>query len=339
MRICSVSVDLDPISCYRRIHGLPAESGPDPVYAHALPRFLDLFDELGVRGTFFVIGQDLAEPAHAALLREAVERGHELANHTLEHPYNLPQLSPDECRRQIEGCHQALAAIGVDCVGFRAPGYNIDPRTLHVLESLGYHYDSSIFPCPPYYLAKAAVMTAIRLRGGRSGSAMVQARTQLAPTRPYFPRRDAAHRPARAEHHAAPLVELPMCVLPAVRVPLIGTSLIMAGPRASAALVALAARHHREFLNLELHGIDLIDPEHDGIGDDLRRRQPDLRHGLEHKLATFRAAFSQAARRGYALETCRTAAEELSHLRRPRAPRAQAASSSSQSAAAAAGSR
>jgi len=309
-RICSVSVDLDPVSCYHRIHDLPIESGPDPVYARALPRLLDLFEELSIRATFFVIGRDLAVSEHVELLREAAARGHELANHSQDHPYNLPALHRDQARHQIEACHDALREkCDVECVGFRAPGYNIDERTIEILDALGYEYDSSIFPCPPYYLAKAAVMASIRLRGGRSDSAMVPARTQLAPLTPYRPRPSAVHRRARAAHDG--LMELPMCVLPLVRAPVIGTSLVLAGPRGASAMIRGAALRHRQFLNLELHGIDLIDADLDGIDEALRERQPDLRYDLGHKLATFRSAFRRARRLGYRFVTCRDAAAAL----------------------------
>ncbi len=306
-RLCSVSIDLDPIWCYTRIHDLPEAEGPDPIYAHGLRRFLELFDELGIRATFFVVASDVRNPEHAALLREAVAMGHELGNHSLDHPYNLPGLSHEEGRRQVVGGHEAiLEGCGVSCVGFRAPGYNIDERTIGWLEELGYHYDSSVFPCPPYYLAKGAVMTAIRMRGGRSKSSMVAARTQLAPLRPYRPRRDAIHRRGQGDRGAA-LGELPMCVLPGVRWPVIGTSLIMGGPIGASAMVGAAAMAHRRHVNLELHGIDLVDADSDGVGVDLRARQPDLRRDLAYKLATFRAAFRVLEDRGYHFVPCREA--------------------------------
>ncbi len=57
-----VSVDLDDIECYHAIHGLrpPSVATAGVGLERWLPRFLELFDRLGVRATFFVIGRDLA---------------------------------------------------------------------------------------------------------------------------------------------------------------------------------------------------------------------------------------------------------------------------------------
>jgi peptidoglycan/xylan/chitin deacetylase (PgdA/CDA1 family) len=311
-------VDLDPLYCYQSIHGLtppvalPPDGPPDPIYSHALPRLLDLFKAEGVRATFFVITQDLSHPAHRDALRRALAEGHELGSHTHHHPYNLPSLPEDAMRLEVADAHAALTAlIGAPPVGFRAPGYNIDARTLALLEALGYRYDTSVFPCPPYYTAKASVMGLLRLLGRPSGSALVDWRTQFAPLTPYRPDRAAAWRAAPSAAEASRLVELPVCVLPGARLPLIGTSLIMLGPRLSAGAMRLAARTHALGLSLELHGIDAIDPDADPIPNPLRRRQPDLRYTWAHKARTFRAALG-ALRGHYAFGTCDALARSLS---------------------------
>ncbi|MBZ0232362.1 MAG: polysaccharide deacetylase, partial [Deltaproteobacteria bacterium] len=65
--------------------------------------------------------------------------------------------------------------------------------------------------------------------------------------------------------------------------PAIGTTLILAPPWLRAR--APAAMRPRSLFNLELHGIDLIDAELDGIPGELVARQPDLRVPLDDKLA------------------------------------------------------
>jgi hypothetical protein len=49
----------------------------------------------------------------------------------------------------------------------------------------------------------------------------------------------------------------------------------------------------RGFFNLELHGIDLIDAEEDGIPGQLVARQPDLRLPLARKRAALEAVLDQ----------------------------------------------
>ncbi|MGW2294570.1 polysaccharide deacetylase family protein [Streptomyces violaceorubidus] len=59
---------------------LTFDDGPDPV---STPRFLDVLDGLGVRATFFVLGENAAR--HPAVAGELVRRGHELAVHGWSH--------------------------------------------------------------------------------------------------------------------------------------------------------------------------------------------------------------------------------------------------------------
>ncbi|WP_159324594.1 polysaccharide deacetylase family protein [Streptomyces tendae] len=59
---------------------LTFDDGPDPV---STPQFLDVLDRLGVRATFFVLGENAAR--HPVLARELVRRGHEIAVHGWSH--------------------------------------------------------------------------------------------------------------------------------------------------------------------------------------------------------------------------------------------------------------
>ncbi len=110
-------------------------------------RLMDLLDEAGVQGTFFVLGW-VAE-RYPALVREIVRRGHELGCHSYwHHPiFRLtPETFRDDTRRAKEAIEQAG---GVRVVGYRAPSFSVTARSLWALEtlaSLGFTYDSSIFP-------------------------------------------------------------------------------------------------------------------------------------------------------------------------------------------------
>src|SRR5918911_851888 len=78
--IVSVSVDLDAIECYFRIHALPGpppESARFAILRRCLPRFADLFDRQGIKATFFVVGRDLDEDADGRkALGELAAAGH-----------------------------------------------------------------------------------------------------------------------------------------------------------------------------------------------------------------------------------------------------------------------
>src|SRR3569623_2737546 len=69
--IASVSVDLDAVACYWRIHALPGappEEARRLILRRCLPRFGELFARAGVKATFFVVGQDLVDDAEGAAL-------------------------------------------------------------------------------------------------------------------------------------------------------------------------------------------------------------------------------------------------------------------------------
>ena len=279
----SVSVDLDPVECYWRIHALPG--APPPRARHAilrrcLPRFAELFARHGARATFFVVARDLDEDAEGrALLAQLARDGHELASHTYSHPYDLVRLPAETIVSEIDRAHGLIGACaGAAPCGFRAPGYAVSAEIIELLRARAYRYDSSAFPSAAYYGAKAAVMGALRVVGRRSSSILDTPRVLAAPRAPYRP---AAGAPYRAG--ALDIVELPMAVTPLARLPVIGTSLVMAPAWLRRHLVAVALR--APFFNLELHGIDLADAEADEIPPALVARQPDLRRPLAHKLA------------------------------------------------------
>ena len=171
MRLASVSVDLDEIPNYFEIHGLgaPPENAAGLVYEVALERLRGLADAGRFPLTLFVIASDLGRTPARDGLRVAVREGHEMANHSLDHRYDLVRLGKDEIKRQIaEAADTIEKATGERPVGFRAPGYTITDQVFDVLAELEVAYDASVFPCPPYWLAKTAAIGGIALRGRTS---------------------------------------------------------------------------------------------------------------------------------------------------------------------------
>ena len=305
--LVSVSVDLDAIECYFRIHALPGPPPPQARFAilrRCLPRLAELFARHGVTPTWFVVGRDLEEDAEGRrLLIELAGAGHELANHSWSHPYDLVRLGKARIAEEIDRGHGALAdACGHAPVGFRAPGYEVSTEVIDHLCARGYRYDSSAYPAVPYYLAKAAIMGAMRLVGRKSGSILGSPAVLRAPLDPYQP---SAGDPYRAGDR--PLIEAPITVTPALRVPVIGTTLITAPAWLRRRLVAAALR--TPLFNLELHGIDLCDAEADGLPSALIAKQHDLRWPLARKLEALDATLREARAAGATFCTLREALE------------------------------
>src|SRR5580698_5970724 len=146
-RLAAVSVDLDAVACYYRIHALgppPTERARFAVLRRCLPRFAELFARHGVRATLFVLGADREEDAEGRrLLAELARAGHELGNHTHTHPYDFARLGAGEMAAEIDRAHAAIGACaGAVPIGFRAPGYEISAALLDLLRARGYRYDS-----------------------------------------------------------------------------------------------------------------------------------------------------------------------------------------------------
>jgi len=308
MKLCAVSVDLDEVPCYHAIHGLPmpADDSAHAVYVRAVPRLAELFADLHIPATFFVIGRDLDAPVALAAARGLAQAGHELGNHSQHHRYDLVRLSADAMRAEVRDAADAITrAQGHRPVGFRAPGYTITDALFDVLAAEGVAYDSSVFPCPAYYSAKTAMIGLIAARGRTSRSVVDTPAVLLAPADPYLPSRPYWRRAALG----ASLVELPIGVTRGARLTFIGTTLSALGPTGSRLLAKQMLG--RPLVNLELHGLDLLDAD-DGLRG-LAEHQPDLRVPVGRKSASLRAVVETLRDGGYEFVALRDAAAAFAH--------------------------
>jgi predicted deacetylase len=302
-KLASISIDLDEIPRYTAIHGLTdvGDEARHAVYDRCVPRLLDWLDRESISATFFAIGEDLERTRNAETVAGLHARGHEVANHSYHHHYDLVRRSHTELRQEVE---RGAATIEQVCeerpVGFRAPGYTVSDTLFKVLEEASVEYDSSVFPCPSYYAAKAASLASIRLRGARSTSILDTPAVLLAPRRPYLVGRPYWRR-------GGGLLELPIGVT-RFQLPYIGTSLVLGGPRMAAALSRQMLG--REHINLELHGFDAADRGEDDL-DALAPHRPDLRRSAAAKLESLSAAVKVIRGAGYELVTLREAAQRI----------------------------
>lgn len=110
-------------------------------------RILDLFDEAGVKATFFTLGW-VAERNRAAM-QSIVNRGHELASHGYDHT-RVFTLTRNQFSADLAKARAILEdASGKAVTGYRAPSFSIDARNPwahEVLAEYGYAYSSSVAP-------------------------------------------------------------------------------------------------------------------------------------------------------------------------------------------------
>jgi peptidoglycan/xylan/chitin deacetylase (PgdA/CDA1 family) len=285
--LASIQVDCDSFWTLEKFWGLPETVRPRSLYAIALPRFLELFRQCGVRATFFVIGRDLEDPASVAWLGEAAAEGHEIANHSMRHPFGFASLEPAQQIREIEEADAAIRTrLGVEPVGFRAPAYSVSGSVLEALRARGYLYDASVLPslCNP--LAPWFLWWRGRPRGLPPAD-LGGWRVMFAPRRPYYPDGPAVWRRGAADG----LVELPLAVTPLVRLPFYANAHLGSGFRIfRGALASLGAGP----VNYLLHLIELASAEE--IGAPLWRH-PHASRSLAHKQARCRAILEALAER------------------------------------------
>ena len=112
---------------------LTIDDGPHPRYT---PMMLDLLAEFQVPATFNMIGVQVSE--YPRLVQRIVADGHQVADHTVTHPLNLPRLSAARMVQEIGGGHDRIAqTTGVAPRFFRSPGGNWSPAVLDTAAAHG----------------------------------------------------------------------------------------------------------------------------------------------------------------------------------------------------------
>src|SRR5262245_31801841 len=132
-------------------HGIPIDEGirasAERRLDRSLGRLLGLLAESQTRGTFFILGPVARE--HPELVRRIVAEGHEVGCHGWSHDllYTMsPQRMRDETRRAMDAIQELT---GHPVTSYRAAYFSITRQSFWALEqlaSLGFRYDSSIFP-------------------------------------------------------------------------------------------------------------------------------------------------------------------------------------------------
>jgi peptidoglycan/xylan/chitin deacetylase (PgdA/CDA1 family) len=276
----SLSLDADNEWAYLKIHG---DAGWEeyPSYLDVLvPRALDVLGRHGLRITWFVVGQDAARPENVDALGAVAAAGHEIGNHSFRHEPWLHRYSEAELDEELDRAETAIgAATGARPTGFRGPGYSLSATTLRVLRRRGYEYDASTLPTTigplarRYYFRTAKLSAEQRREREHLFGTWADGRRSV--------------RPYRWAVDGETLVELPVTTLPALKLPIHVSYLLML----SAYSPALARRYFDGALrlcratgvgpSLLLHPLDFIS------GDDVKSLAffPGMQIPTEEKVA------------------------------------------------------
>jgi peptidoglycan/xylan/chitin deacetylase (PgdA/CDA1 family) len=254
----SVSLDMDNLWSYMKIHGDP-EWSSRPSYLGALvPRMLEVFGEHGAAATVFVVGADAARDDGAEAVAAITGAGHEVANHSFEHEPWLHRYPRARLEEELARTEDALVAAGAPRpVGFRGPGYSLSPDLVDLLAERGYAYDASTLPTWIGPLARAYYFRSARLSAEEreKREALFGSATEgLRPVHPY-----------RWRTAGADLLELPVTTMPLARVPMHVSYLLQlhqSSPRLARAYLAVALRAcvlRGVGPSMLLHPLDLLD--------------------------------------------------------------------------------
>ena len=267
------SCDLDTVD--RHLQGYGFEDLPpcDRIYRTAVPRLLELLEELGVPGVLFVLGRDA--DSERTLLRDAVTAGHEIACHSMTHPQPFSTLDDERLHEEIATSRACLsAASGTEVVGFRAPAWDVSRRVLAMVAQAGYRYDASMFPTPVLLASRLAAWR--RSQHKASIFSMDLIGHAFAPAVPHHPG-------ARSNG----LVEFPIAVTRWLRLPVYHTFSYFVPPRLFMRGLRSLLRSGRPVC-YEFHAADLLDLAADDV-DPRMQRHP----GMQLPVARKRAALKE----------------------------------------------
>lgn len=118
-----------------------------------LARVANLFEEYGIRGSFYVPG--VVAETYPGLLPFLVARGHEIAHHGYYHERieAIPAAQAEEYLVQAQELFRAQT--GLTGLGHRAPSWEMTADFLQVLRRRGVSYDSSLMGFDhPYHVGE-----------------------------------------------------------------------------------------------------------------------------------------------------------------------------------------
>lgn len=143
-RICLITNDVETTSILN--HKLKDETG-EYVLRQGMPRLLDLYDQYGVKATFFYTGH--IARLFPEVVRMAYDRGHEVGSHGLTHETSqaFDVLTPQQQLEHLKTSKSILEDIvGDQVVSFRAPAARVDKGFAQILQEAGFLVDSSVCP-------------------------------------------------------------------------------------------------------------------------------------------------------------------------------------------------
>jgi peptidoglycan/xylan/chitin deacetylase (PgdA/CDA1 family) len=282
-RLAGISVDVDSVASHLQGYGFDRPADRGDAYTRAIPRAIELFEQFGIRGTFFLIADEARE--HPDIVSMIASENHEIASHSMTHPLHLGTLPAADRQREIMDSRSLLQDLsGQEVTGFRAPGWGLPIDLLPELLAAGYRYDASAFPSAVLMLLRRSVSRRSESgqpssgRGvGRVGGA--SAGTRVTPS--------------------GPIWEIPIATTPVLRLPYYHTLRYLMPGRLFGVLES-AALLRRGPISYVFHAVDFLGSTEDDL-DSRIARHPGMMLDLDGKLELCSSALATLASRRTAL--------------------------------------
>lgn len=211
--LASLSLDLDNLWSYMKIHGdLGWEKYPS-YFDTFIPVLLDVLDHFKLKITCFIVGKDAALQVNEKALKRLTERGHEVGNHSFHHDPWFHLFSYERTKKEIlDTEYQIIRVTGQKPIGFRSPGFSWNKHLFKILTERGYIYDASSLPT---YLGPLARLfyfwtsDLTKMEKKKRSSLYGNFRDGLKPIKPYVYKLRNGRR----------LLEIPVTTIPFIKMP------------------------------------------------------------------------------------------------------------------------
>ena len=293
----SLSLDLDNLWSYMKVHGDPGWEEYPTYLPEVVPTILDFFKEHDQKITFMIVGADATRSENKQALQMIAEAGHEIGNHSFNHEPWMQNYDQEKVEEELIQAAEAIEqACGVKTTGFRGPGYSMSKNMLTALKRLDYQYDASSFPSILGPVARLYYMATKKFN-----------KTEKEDRADLFGHFSDGFQPIKAyqwETQEGPILEIPVTTIPCFRTPfhlsyLIWLSrfstLLATAYMKFAFTMCRLCRVQPSFL---LHPLDFIGPDQ----APQLRFFPGMELSLEHKL-NFASKFLREFQKHFNVQT------------------------------------
>lgn len=229
-----ISIDFELFRHTPAYRSASGELNDDTVGLDGWQFLRDVLSANDVTATFFIVGEVAQE--YPDVIRDIAQDGHEVASHTQTHQL-LSSLDTDRQLMELNQSRETIESVtGEKVTGVRVPAFDIPTGLFQRISTAGYSYDSSIVP-------------ARRIPGWYGG--------EYDTTTPCLA--------SNIEPGGKNLGELPVSVMPGVRLPLSGAWTRLLGRTYTRAGIKLLTRLDKIPV-LYFHPWEMVDlPEVEGV--------------------------------------------------------------------------